>query len=78
MPFSTVIVVALGAGVRRLTFSPKATAVAFSDDATSGWVKVVTAFVMFSESVVRSAKPSRPSMRVWNTRPFGRPYANRA
>ena len=31
MPFSTVIVVALGAGARRLTFSPSATAVAFSE-----------------------------------------------
>ena len=73
MPFSTVIVVALGAGARFFTFSPSATAVAFSDDSTSGCVKFVTARVMFAESVVRSETPSRPSIRVWKTRPRGSP-----
>ena len=33
---------------------------------------------MFSESVVSSAKPSSPSIRVWKTRPFGSPYAKSA
>ncbi len=33
---------------------------------------------MFSEAVVRSANPSRPSIRVWKTRPRGKPYANNA
>ena len=78
LPFKTVMVVALGAGARVFTFSPRATAVAFSDDSTSGCVNVVIAFVMFSEPVVRSAKPSRPSIRVWKTLPRGSPYAKSA
>ena len=38
LPFRTVIVVSRGAGACRLSFSPSATAVAFSDDSTSGCV----------------------------------------
>ena len=78
LPLSTVIVVAPGAGERRFTFSPSATAVAFSDDSTSGCVNVEIARVMFSESVVSSFTPSRPSILVWKTRPLGRPYAKSA
>ncbi len=62
----------------RLSFSPSATAVAFSDDSVSGCVNVWTARVTFSDDVVRSAKPSSPSIRVWNMWPRGRLYAKSA
>ena len=67
------IVVEFGAGACRRSFSPSATAVAFSDESTSGCSKAWTARVMFVESVVSSDVPSSPSIRVWNTRPFGSP-----
>ena len=69
-PFSTVIVVSRR-WRRGFSFSPSATAVAFSGDSTSGCVNVWTALRMFSESVVSSVKPSSPSILVWKTWPGG-------
>ena len=77
-PFSTVIDVCRGVGALVFTFSPSATAVALSEDSTSGCVNVCTARTTFSWSVVSSAKPSSPSIRFWNTRPLGSPNAKRA
>ena len=59
-PFRTVMLVSRGAGTRCLSFSPSATAVAFSEDSTSGCVNVCTARVMFSESWSGRRSPRGP------------------
>ena len=78
MPFSTVTVVSFGGGAFAFTFSPSATAVAFFGDSTSGFAHCRTAAEMFSDDVVRSEKPSSPSIRDWNTWPGGSEYARTA
>ena len=71
LPFSTVTVVSFAGGAFVFTFSPSATAVAFLGESTSGFAHSRNAAAMFSFDVVRSEKPSSPSIRDWNTCPGG-------
>ena len=67
LPLSTVTDVSRGGGAFFLSFSPSATAVAFFGDSTSGFAHSRTARWTFSGAVVRSEKPSSPSIRDWKT-----------
>jgi hypothetical protein len=73
LPLRTVTDVSLTIGAFVLSFSPSATAVAFFGASMSGFAHSRIAEFRFSCEVVRSAKPSSPSMRDWNTCPGGKP-----